>query len=143
MNEAELFNLAIGNRQVFGLYNISYGMLSLVIIIIAYLVRFQPMWFRGASAAIAVYFIFNTFMITMASQNAFLGLLTTLSGMAANGEAPLMAQAMTNAGRELGSAWKLAPWQMLGPLAMLGHAGLTIYLFTMAKWGGNDAADNA
>lgn len=143
MNEAELFNLAANNRQVFGLYNISYGMLSLVIIIIAYLVRHQPMWFRGISAAISVYFIFNTFMITMASQNAFFGLLTTLSGMAANGEAPLMAQAMTNAGRELGSAWSPAPWQMIGPLAMLGHAALTVYLFTMANWDGDGASDKS
>ena len=39
MSEIELWNLAVENRQVYGLYNLGYGMLSLVIIIIAYLVR--------------------------------------------------------------------------------------------------------
>ncbi len=139
MTEMELWNLAVENRQVYGLYNIGYGMLSLVIIVIAYLVRHQPMWFRGVSAAIAVFFIFNTFTIITASQSAFFGLASTLSSLAAEGNAPLMKAFMENNGLTVGQAMTPPAWQLLGPLAMLAHAALSVYLFVAAKWGGENA----
>ena len=135
MTEMELWNLAVENRQVYGLYNIGYGMLSLVIIVIAYLVRHQPMWFRGISAAIAVFFIFNTFAIITASQTAFFGLGSTLSSLAAEGNAPLMKAFMENNGLTVGQAMTPPAWQLLGPVAMLAHAALSVYLFVAAKWG--------
>ena len=139
MTELELWNLAVENRQVFGLYNLGYGMLSLVIIVIAYLVRHQPMWFRGISAAIAVFFIFNTFTMIAGSQNAFFGLASVLSTMAAEGNAPLMLAFLEGNGVTPGAPVEPPAWQILGPLAMLAHAGLSVYLFVVAKWDGANA----
>lgn len=139
MTELELWNLAVENRQVFGLYNLGYGMLSLVIIVIAYLVRHQPMWFRGISAAIAVFFIFNTFTMIASSQGAFFGLASVLSTMAAEGNAPLMLAFLEGNGGTPGAPVEPPAWQILGPLAMLAHAGLSVYLFVAAKWDGANA----
>jgi hypothetical protein len=139
MTELELWNLAVENRQVYGIYNLGYGMLSLVIIVIAYLVRHQPMWFRGASAAITVFFIFNTFTMLVGSQNGFFGLATTLSSMAAEGNAPMMKAFMDANGMSVGAPVTPPAWQVLGPLAMLLHAGLSVYLFVAAKWDGANA----
>ena len=139
MTELELWNLAVENRQVYGLYNLGYGMLSLVIIVIAYLVRHQPMWVRSLSAAIAVYFIFNTFTMLAGSQGGFFGLASTMSSMAAEGNAPLMKAFMTANGMTVGAPVTPPAWQMLGPLAMLVHAGLSVYLFVAAKWDGANA----
>ena len=139
MNEIELWNLAVNNRQVYGLYNLGYGMLSLVIIIIAYLVRHQPMWFRSISAAVSVFFIFNTFTLLTGSQAAFFGLASTLSGLAAEGNAPMMKAFMEGNGMTVGQTMTPPTWQALGPLAMLAHAGLSVYLFVAAKWDGDKA----
>ena len=139
MSEIELWNLAVENRQVYGLYNLGYGMLSLVIIIIAYLVRHQPTWFRGVSAAISVFFIFNTFTLFTGSQAAFFGLASTLSSLAAEGNAPLMQAFMESNGLTVGQAMTPPAWQMLGPIAMLGHAALSVYLFVLADWDGKKA----
>lgn len=139
MSEIELWNLAVENRQVYGLYNLGYGMLSLVIIIIAYLVRHQPTWFRGISAAIAVFFIFNTFTMLTSSQTAFFGLASTLSSLAAEGNAPLMKAFMEVNGLTVGQTMSPPAWQLLGPLAMLAHAALSVYLFVLADWDGKKA----
>ena len=139
MTEMELWNLAVGNRQAYGLYNVGYGVLSLVIIVIAYLVRHQPMWFRGISAAIAVFFIFNTFTMFTANQTAFFGLGSTLSGLAAEGNAPLMKAFMESNGMTVGQVMSPPVWHALGPVAMLAHAALSVYLFVAAKWDGENA----
>lgn len=139
MTEIELWNLAVENRQAYGLYNVGYGVLSLVIIIIAYLVRHQPMWFRAISAAITVFFIFNTFTMLTGSQNAFFGLASALSGLAAEGNAPLMQAFMEGNGLTVGQQMTPPAWQALGALAMLAHAGLSVYLFVVAKWDGENA----
>ncbi|MBL6761752.1 MAG: hypothetical protein ISQ19_03540 [PS1 clade bacterium] len=132
-------SVAVESRQAYGLYNIGYGVLSLVIIIIAYLVRHQPMWFRSISAAIAVFFIFNTFTLLTASQGAFLGFASTLSTMAAEGNAPMMKAFMESNGLTAGQAMTPPTWQVLGPIAMLAHAALSVYLFVAAKWDGETA----
>jgi hypothetical protein len=139
MTEIELWNMAIGNREVLGLYNIGYGILSLVIIVIAYLVRHQPMWFRSISAAIAVFFIFNTFTMIVGNQNAFFGLASVLSTMAAEGKAPLMQLFLDANGGTAGAPVEPPMWQVLGPISMLAHAGLSVYLFVAAKWDGESA----
>ncbi|MCH1568630.1 MAG: hypothetical protein ACR2OK_00710 [Parvibaculales bacterium] len=139
MSEVDLWNMALQNRQVFGLYNLGYGVLSLVIIFIAYIVRHQPMWFRGISAAIAVFFIFNTFVLLTQSSNGLYGLFTILSTMAAAGDAPLMKAFMTGNGMTVGEPVTQPAWQLLGALAMLAHAGLSVYLFVAAKWDGEKA----
>jgi hypothetical protein len=136
MTEVELWNLAISNRQVYGLYNIGYGVLSIAIIFIAYVVRHQPKWFRGISAAIAVFAIFNTFISITGSQNAFFFTLSQLSAMAASGNADFMAAALANGAEVPTSA---AGWMILGPISMLAHAALSVYLFVMADWGSEKA----
>ncbi|NBR51667.1 MAG: hypothetical protein EBT87_07920, partial [Alphaproteobacteria bacterium] len=95
--------------------------------------------FRGISAAIAVFFIFNTFTIITASQTAFFGLGSTLSSLAAEGNAPLMKAFMENNGLTVGQAMTPPAWQLLGPVAMLAHAALSVYLFVAAKWGSENA----
>lgn len=139
MTEAELWNLVVSNRQVYGLYNIGYGVLSIAIVFIAYVVRNQPMWFRAISAAIAVFALFNTFTTITASQNAFFFSLTQLSAMAADGKAAFMTSVMANNAMSPGDSFTPPGWMMIGPVSMLAHAVLTVYLFVKADWGSEKA----
>jgi hypothetical protein len=55
MSEADFIHIITQNRQVYGLYSVGYGLLSLTALIAAYLLRNTPLWFRSLAAAITVF----------------------------------------------------------------------------------------
>jgi hypothetical protein len=134
MSEADFIHIITQNRQVYGLYSVGYGLLSLTALIAAYLLRNTPLWFRSLAAAITVFQIFVTFTGFTAVNNGFFTMMTELSKAAASGGAPMINDVMIAAGSTPGQPFEAPSWAILGLIAMLIHAAGTVYLFTMAKW---------
>ena len=55
MTEADFIHVITQNRQVYGLYSVGYGLLSITALLAAYLLRNTPLWFRSLAAGITVF----------------------------------------------------------------------------------------
>lgn len=134
MTEADFIHVITQNRQVYGLYSVGYGLLSLTALLAAYLLRNTPLWFRSLAAGITVFQIFVTYTGFVAVNTGFLTMMTELSKAAASGGAPMINDVMIAGGGTPGEPFEAPRWAVLGLIAMIIHAAGTVYLFTLAKW---------
>ena len=98
MSEVEVFGLIGTNRSIFSTLFLCGVLMPLCVVVVAYLFRNFSTAIRGAAMVSALIGVIMLTFFTTASQNAFFMMLTTLSGMAADGsESATLVSSVTQA----------------------------------------------
>ncbi len=134
MTEAELVQAVMANRSVFSSLSIGYGMLSLNLILAAYLFRNLPMSFRLALTVIFLWFILNSVMRVLVTEADYLSIITQASEMAKTSNSPLIKEMLETRGISPGDKAIADNWNYFGAVATVLHVVITIYLLLFANW---------
>ena len=134
MTEIEIVQAVTDNRAVFSSLSIGYGMLSLNLILAAYLFRNLPIIFRIALTIIFLWFLLNSVMRVLVTEADYLSLIAYASEIANQQVSPLLESLLSTRGMVPGQPAIAPNWNYFGAIAALLHAGITIYLFLFAKW---------
>jgi hypothetical protein len=134
MTEIEIVQAVMDNRAVFSSLSIGYGMLSLNLILAAYLFRNLPVVFRAVLTIIFLWFILNSVMRVLVTEADYLSLITYASELADQNVSPLLEKMIATRGMVPGQSATVPNWNYFGALATLLHIGITIYLLLFAKW---------
>ena len=134
MTEMEIVQAVTGNRAVFSSLSIGYGVLSLNLILAAYLFRNLPIIFRITLTIIFLWFILNSVMRILVTEADYLSLITYASEIANQSVSPLLEKLLATRGIVPGQPATAPSWNYFGAIATLLHVGITIYLLLFAKW---------
>ena len=135
MSEIDAMNYLLMNRSVFSTLVLCGVLMPLVVVAVAYLFRNLPTAVRAAAMVNTLIAVVMLTFYTQTAQNGAFMILTSLSEMAANGNAVAL-NLMTNAGLPVGEAVKAPAWMMgLSAIQVLINLVLSVYVFMFAKWG--------
>ena len=134
MTEAEIFNVAIQNRTAYVNLGISLFVMSIFVVLSAYLIRNFPILIRGGFAALSVFGMFMTFMTYSGIQGGFYIMVNELSQMAADGTAPTMLSFAEASGFTVGDKVGPPAWGPLVIVAVALQALLFVYLYMFNNW---------
>ena len=134
MTEAEIFNVAIQNRTAYVNLGISLFVVSIFVVLSAYLIRNFPILIRGGFAALSVIGMFMTFMTYSGIQGGFYLMVNELSQMAADGTAPTMLSFAEASGSISGYKAEAPAGSTLVIVAVALQALLFVYLYMFNNW---------
>ncbi len=134
MTEIEIVQAVMDNRAVFSSLSIGYGILSLNLILAAYLFRNLPILFRVTLTIIFLWFLLNSVMRVLVTEADYLSLITHASQVANQNASPLLEKFLTTRGMIAGQPATAPHWNYIGAVTTLLHVGITIYLLLFAKW---------
>ena len=135
MSEIDAMNYLLMNRSVFSTLVLCGVLMPLVVVAVAYLFRNLPAAVRAAAMVNTLIAVVMLTFYTQTAQNGAFMILTSLSEMAANGNAVAL-NLMTNAGLPVGEAVQAPAWMMgLSAVQVLINLVLSVYVFMFAKWG--------
>ena len=134
MSEVELFGLMGTNRSIFSTMFLCGVLMPLCVVVVAYLFRNFSSAIRGAAMVSALIGVIMLTFFTMAAQNSFFMMLTTLSGMAAEGSESAT-RMLTSANLPIGETIDPPSWMMALSMVQIAiNLGLTVYVFLFARW---------
>ena len=134
MSELDVFGFMGVNRSVFSTLFLCGVLMSLSVVVVAYLFRNFSTTIRGAAMVSALIGVVMLTFFTMSSQNAFFMMLTTLSEMAGNGS-EMAADFLNGANLPIGETINPPGWMMALSLAQVViNLVLTVYVFLFAQW---------
>ena len=134
MSEVEVFGLLGTNRSIFSTLFLCGVLMPLCVVVVAYLFRNFSTAIRGAAMVSALIGVIMLTFFTTASQNAFFMMLTTLSGMAADGSESAT-RMLTSANLPIGETIDPPGWMMaLSLVQIVINLCLTVYVFLFAQW---------
>ena len=134
MSELDVFGFMGVNRSVFSTLFLCGVLMSLSVVVVAYLFRNFSTTIRGAAMVSALIGVVMLTFFTMSSQNAFFMMLTTLSEMAGNGS-EMAADFLNGANLPIGETINPPGWMMALSLVQVAiNLVLTVYVFLFARW---------
>jgi hypothetical protein len=134
MSELDVFGFIGVNRSVFSTLFLCGVLMPLSVVVVAYLFRNFATTIRGAAMVSALIGVVMLTFFTMASQNAFFMMLTTLSEMAGNGS-EMAADFLNGANLPIGETINPPGWMMaLSLVQVVINLVLTVYVFLFAQW---------
>jgi hypothetical protein len=134
MSELDVFGFMGVNRSVFSTLFLCGVLMPLSVVVVAYLFRNFATTIRGAAMVSALIGVVMLTFFTMASQNAFFMMLTTLSEMAGNGS-EMAADFLNGANLPIGETINPPGWMMALSLVQVAiNLVLTVYVFLFAQW---------
>ena len=134
MSELDVFGFMGVNRSVFSTLLLCGVLMSLSVVVVAYLFRNFSTTIRGAAMVSALIGVVMLTFFTMSSQNAFFMMLTTLSEMAGNGS-EMAADFLNGANLPIGETINPPGWMMaLSLVQVVINLVLTVYVFLFAQW---------
>jgi hypothetical protein len=134
MSEVELYGLMGTNRSIFPTMFLCGVLMPLCVVVVAYLFRNFSSAIRGAAMVSALIGVIMLTFFTMAAQNSFFMMLTTLSGMAAEGSESAT-RMLTSANLPIGETIDPPGWMMaLSLVQIVINLCLTVYVFMFARW---------
>ncbi|MEK9656571.1 MAG: hypothetical protein VW202_12765 [Halieaceae bacterium] len=134
MSELDVFGFMGVNRSVFSTLFLCGVLMPLSVVVVAYLFRNFATTIRGAAMVSALIGVVMLTFFTMASQNAFFMMLTTLSEMAGNGS-EMAADFLNGANLPIGETINPPGWMMaLSLVQVVINLVLTVYVFLFAQW---------
>lgn len=134
MSELDVFGFMGVNRSVFSTLFLCGVLMSLSVVVVAYLFRNFSTTIRGAAMVSALIGVVMLTFFTMSSQNAFFMMLTTLSEMAGNGS-EMAADFLNGANLPIGETINPPGWMMaLSLVQVVINLVLTVYVFLFAQW---------
>jgi hypothetical protein len=134
MSELDVFGFMGVNRSVFSTLFLCGVLMPLSVVVVAYLFRNFATTIRGAAMVSALIGVVMLTFFTMASQNAFFMMLTTLSEMAGNGS-EMATDFLNGANLPIGETINPPGWMMaLSLVQVVINLVLTVYVFLFAQW---------
>ena len=134
MSELDVFGFMGVNRSVFSTLFLCGVLMSLSVVVVAYLFRNFSTTIRGTAMVSALIGVVMLTYFTMSSQNAFFMMLTTLSEMAGNGS-EMAADFLNGANLPIGETINPPGWMMaLSLVQVVINLVLTVYVFLFAQW---------
>jgi hypothetical protein len=134
MSELDVFGFIGMNRSIFSTLFLCGVLMPLAVVVVAYLFRHFPGVIRGAAMVSTLIGVVMLTFFTMAAQNSFFVMLSTLSEMAGNGS-EMAATFLSSANLPIGETINPPGWMMaLSLIQVVINLVLTVYVFLFAKW---------
>ena len=134
MSELDVFGFIGMNRSIFSTLFLCGVLMPLAVVIVAYLFRHFPGVIRGAAMISTLNGVVMLTFFTMAAQNSFFVMLSTLSEMAGNGS-EMATTFLSSANLPIGETINPPGWMMaLSLIQVVINLVLTVYVFLFAKW---------
>lgn len=134
MTEMQIFEFMGTNRGIFASYLQSGILLSLVVVVVAYLFRNLPSAVRAGAMVSSLIAVIMMAFYTTAAQNVFFGQLSSLSMAAADGS-EIARNFLVGFDMPIGQEITPPMWQVaLQFVQLIVNLILTVYVFMMAKW---------
>ena len=134
MSELDVFGFIGMNRSIFSTLFLCGVLMPLAVVVVAYLFRHFPGVMRGAAMISTLIGVVMLTFFTMAAQNSFFVMLSTLSEMAGNGS-EMATTFLSSANLPTGETINPPGWMMaLSLVQVVINLVLTVYVFLFAKW---------
>ena len=134
MSELDVFGFIGMNRSIFSTLFLCGVLMPLAVVVVAYLFRHFPGVIRGAAMVSTLIGVVMLTFFTMAAQNSFFVMLSTLSEMSGNGS-EMAATFLSSANLPIGETINPPGWMMaLSLIQVVINLVLTVYVFLFAKW---------
>jgi hypothetical protein len=134
MSELDVFGFIGMNRSIFSTLFLCGVLMPLAVVVVAYLFRHFPGVIRGAAMVSTLIGVVMLTFFTMAAQNSFFVMLSTLSEMAGNGS-EMATTFLSSANLPIGETINPPGWMMaLSLIQVVINLVLTVYVFLFAKW---------
>ena len=134
MSELDVFGFIGMNRSIFSTLFLCGVLMPLAVVVVAYLFRHFPGVIRGAAMVSTLIGVVLLTFFTMAAQNSFFVMLSTLSEMAGNGS-EMATTFLSSANLPIGETINPPGWMMaLSLIQVVINLVLTVYVFLFAKW---------
>jgi hypothetical protein len=134
MSELDVFGFIGMNRSIFSTLFLCGVLMPLAVVVVAYLFRHFPGMIRGAAMVSTLIGVVLLTFFTMAAQNSFFVMLSTLSEMAGNGS-EMATTFLSSANLPIGETINPPGWMMaLSLIQVVINLVLTVYVFLFAKW---------
>ena len=134
MSELDVFGFIGMNRSIFSTLFLCGVLMPLAVVVVAYLFRHLPGVVRGAAMISTLIGVVMLTFFTMAAQNSFFVMLSTLSEMAGNGS-EMATTFLSSANLPIGETINPPGWMMaLSLVQVVINLVLTVYVFLFAKW---------
>ena len=134
MSELDVFGFIGMNRSIFSTLFLCGVLMPLAVVVVAYLFRHFPGVIRGAAMVSTLIGVVMLTFFTMAAQNSFFVMLSTLSEMAGNGS-EMATTFLSSAILPIGETIDPPGWMMaLSLIQVVINLVLTVYVFLFAKW---------
>ena len=134
MSELDVFGFIGMNRSIFSTLFLCGVLMPLAVVVVAYLFRHFPAVMRGAAMVSTLIGVVMLTFFTMAAQNSFFVMLSTLSEMAGNGS-EMATTFLASANLPIGETINPPGWMMaLSLIQVVINLVLTVYVFLFAKW---------
>ena len=134
MSELDVFGFIGMNRSIFSTLFLCGVLMPLAVVVVAYLFRHFPGVMRGAAMVSTLIGVVMLTFFTMAAQNSFFVMLSTLSEMAGNGS-EMATIFLNSANLPIGETINPPGWMMaLSLVQVVINLVLTVYVFLFAKW---------
>ena len=134
MSELDVSGFIGMNRSLFSTLFLCGVLMPLAVVVVAYLFRHFPGVIRGAAMVSTLIGVVMLTFFTMAAQNSFFVMLSTLSEMAGNGS-EMATTFLSSANLPIGETINPPGWMMaLSLIQVVINLVLTVYVFLFAKW---------
>ena len=134
MSELDVFGFIGMNRSIFSTVFLCGVLMPLAFVVVAYLFRHFPGVMRGAAMVSTLIGVVMLTFFTMAAQNSFFVMLSTLSEMAGNGS-EMATTFLNSANQPIGETINPPGWMIaLSLIQVVINLVLTVYVFLFAKW---------
>ena len=134
MSELDVFGFIGMNRSIFSTLFLCGVLMPLAVVVVAYLFRHFPGVIRGAAMVSTLIGVVMLTFFTMAAQDSFFVMLSTLSEMAGNGS-EMATTFLSSANLPIGETINPPGWMMaLSLIQVVINLVLTVYVFLFAKW---------